>query len=100
MHQSPPSFRGDDEMDPRVRLREAVAAIKNEECQRVIRVIAVLRQKRPATVVLHGNQEKGRFGRVALEPARATCAQIAEPIEDHYSALRFHLNMLLVGNAH
>jgi hypothetical protein len=74
MHQAPPSSRGDDEMDPRVRLGETLAAIKHQECQRIIRVIPVLSQKRATAVVLHGNQEKGWLGRVTLEPARTARA--------------------------
>jgi hypothetical protein len=77
-------------MDPCVRLREALAAIKDEECQWVIRVIAVLGQKRSTTVALHGNQEKGRLGWVMLEPTSATCAQIAQSIEHHYSIVGIH----------
>jgi hypothetical protein len=77
-------------MDPRVRLGEALAAIKHEECQWIIRVIAVLGQKRSTTVALHRNQEKGRLGGVTLEPASASCAQIAQPIEDHYPIVGVH----------
>lgn len=92
MHQSPPSSRGDDEMDPRVRLGEALTAIKDEERQWIVRVVAVLSQKSSTTVALHRNQEKGRLGWVMLEPASPTCAQIAQPIEDHYSIVGVHVS--------
>jgi hypothetical protein len=77
-------------MDPRVRLGDALAAIQDEKCQWIIRVKAVLGQKRATAVALHGNQEKGWLGRVMLEPASAACAQIAQPIEDHYSIVGVH----------
>jgi hypothetical protein len=77
-------------MDPRVRLGEALAAIEDEECQWIIRVKAVLDQKRSTTVALHGDQKKGWLGRVMLEPASAARAQIAQPIEDHYSIVGVH----------
>jgi hypothetical protein len=72
-------------MDPRVRLREALAAIKDQECQWIVRVIAVLGQERSTMVAFHGNQEKGWLGLVMLQPASAATAEIAQPIEDHYS---------------
>ena len=75
MHQSPPSSRGDDEMDPRVGLGEALTAIKNEERQWIVRVIAV-----------------SRLGWVLLEPASPTCAQVAQPIEHHYPIDGVHVS--------
>ena len=77
-------------MDPRVRLREALAAIEDEECQRIIRVIAVTSQERSAKVALHGKQLERRLALVMLEPLCTAAAEIAQPIEDHYSIVGLH----------
>jgi hypothetical protein len=77
-------------MNPSVRLRQALPAIEDQECQRIIRVIAVSGQERSTTVALHGNQEKGWLGSMTLQPASAPTAEIAQPIEDHYSIIGLH----------
>lgn len=77
-------------MDPRVRLREALAPVKDQECEWIIRVIAVLGQERPTGLALHGDQKKGWLGLVPLQPASAAGTEIAQPIEDHYSIVGLH----------
>jgi hypothetical protein len=64
-------------MDPRVRLRETPLAIKDEECQRIIWVIAVTSQERSTKVALHGNEAERRLALVMLEPPRTAAAEIA-----------------------
>jgi len=58
VNQSPPSSGGSDEMYPRVRLGQAPLAIQYQECQRVIRIIAMLSQQRPTQIALDRNQVK------------------------------------------
>ena len=58
MSESPPSSRGSDEVYPRVRLGEAPVTIKDQECQRVIRMVTVLSQQGSTQIALHGNQVK------------------------------------------
>jgi hypothetical protein len=77
-------------MDPPVRLGDALAAVQDKECQWIIRVKTMLGQECSTAVALHGNQEKGWLGRMMLEPASAARAQIAQPIEDHYSIVGVH----------
>ena len=59
VNQSPPSSGGSDELYPRVRLGQAPLAIQDQECQRVIRIIAMLSQQRPTQIALHRNQVNG-----------------------------------------
>ena len=58
VNQPPPSSGGSDELYPRVRLGQAPLAIQDQECQRVIRIIAMLSQQRPTQIALHRNQVK------------------------------------------
>jgi hypothetical protein len=53
-------------MYPRVRLGEAAVAIEDQECQRVIRIVAILSQQRSAQIALHGNQVKRGLALVML----------------------------------
>jgi hypothetical protein len=84
-NQASPPIRSGDEMDPGVRLGKTFGAIKNKERQRIVRIIAVLRQQRPTKLALHGNEEKRRLDLVTLEPASAAATEIAQAVEDHYS---------------
>jgi hypothetical protein len=77
-------------MDPRVRLGEASVAIKDQECQRVIRIVAMLGQQCSAELALHGNQAERRLGLVMLQPPCPAAAEVAQPIEDHDSVSGFH----------
>jgi len=77
-------------MDPRIRLGEALAAIKHQERQRVIRIVAVLGQKRSAKLALHGDQTKRWLGLVILQPPGSAGAQVAETIKDDDSVVSFH----------
>lgn len=89
MNQSPSSSRGRDEMYPRIRLGEASVAIKDQECQRVIRIVAVLSQQRSTQVALHGNQVKWRLALMMLQPTRPAAAEVAQPIKNNHSAFHF-----------
>ena len=89
MNQSPPSSGGSDEMYPRIRLREASVAIKDQECQRVIRIVAMLSQERSTQVALHRNQVKRRLALVMLQPPCPAAAEVAQTIKNNYSAFHF-----------
>jgi hypothetical protein len=77
-------------MYPGVRLGEASIAINDQECQRIIRIVAVLDQQRSAQIALHGNQVKRWLARVTLQPPCPAATEVAQPIEDNYSAFPFH----------
>ena len=79
-------------MDPGVRLRKASAAVKDQECQGVIRVMAVLDQEGSSKIALHWNQTKRWLGRVMLQPLRPAATEVAQPIEDNDSILVFTLH--------
>ena len=90
MNQSPPSSGGSDEMYPRVRLGQAPLAIQDQECQRVIRLIAMLSQQRSTQIALHRNQVKRGLTLVMLQPPRPATTEVAQPIKNSYSVLGFH----------
>lgn len=77
-------------MDPGVCLRKGLAAVKDQECQRVIRVIAVLHQESSSKIALHGNQTKWWLGGVTLKPLRPAAAELTQPIEDDDSVFDLH----------
>ena len=77
-------------MYPGISLSEALLAIDNEECQRVIRIVAVLNQQLSAWSALHGNQAKGRYGGMLLQPTRSAAAEVAQAVKDNQSSLGLH----------
>jgi hypothetical protein len=76
-------------MYPRIRLSEASVAIKDEECQRVIRIVAMLSQEGSAQVALHGNEAKWWLALMMLQPTRTATAEVAKPIKNNYSPIHF-----------
>jgi hypothetical protein len=84
-------------MDPRVRLSEGLTAIKDQECQRVIRIEPMLDQQRSTMVALHGNQAKGWLSLVMLHPSCPAAAEVAQAIEDHDSVFGFHYQDCSIG---
>jgi hypothetical protein len=76
-------------MYPRIRLGEASVAIKDQECQRVIRIVAMLRQQRSTQVALHGNELKWWLALMILQPTCPAAAEVAQPIKDNYSVFHF-----------
>jgi hypothetical protein len=56
----------------------------------VIRIEPVLDQQRSTKVALRGNQAKGWFGLVMLQPPRPAATEVAQPIEDHDSVFGSH----------
>ena len=77
-------------MYPRVRLGQAPFAIQDQECQRVIRLIAMLSQQRPTQIALHRNQVKRGLTLVMLQPPRPATTEVAQTIKNSYSVLGFH----------
>jgi hypothetical protein len=76
-------------MYPRIGLREALVAIKDQECERVIWIVAVLSQQRSTSVALHGNQGKRWVALMMLQPPCPAAAEVAHSIKNNYSAFRF-----------
>jgi hypothetical protein len=88
--QSPPSSRGSDEIYPRVRLGKASLAIQDQECQRVIGIVAMLSQLRSAEIALHRNQVKRGIALVMLQPLCPAATEVAQAVKNDDSALGFH----------
>jgi hypothetical protein len=55
------------------------AQLNDQECQRVIRIVAVLRQERSTQVALHGNELKWWLALMILQPTCPAAAEIARP---------------------
>ena len=89
MNHSPSSSCGSDEMYPRIRPGETSIAIEDDECQRVIRIIAVLRQQHSTHVALHGNELKWWRALMILQPACPAAAEVTQPIKNNYSVFHF-----------
>jgi hypothetical protein len=89
VNHSPSSSRASDEMYPRIRLGEGSVAIKDEECQRVVRIVAVLSQECSTQVALHGNELKCWLALMILQPTCPTAAEVAQPIKHNYSVFHF-----------
>lgn len=86
-------------MDPRIRLGEAPAAIKHQKRKRVIRIVAVLGQKRSAKVALHRDQTKRWLGLVILQPAGSAAAEVAKTIKDDDAVFSSHANSRITAAA-
>jgi len=99
MDQPPPSSGCGHEMDPRVRLGKAAVAIKNQKRQGVIRIVAVLRQQRPAELTLHGHQPERWRDPVTLDPTGPTTTEIAKTIEDQQASVTFKRFPLSIHDA-
>jgi hypothetical protein len=65
------------------------AQLNDQECQRVIRIVAVLRQERSTQVALHGNELKWWLALMILQPTCPAAAEIAQPIKNNYSVFHF-----------
>ena len=65
-------------------------AIQDQECQRVIRIIAMLSQQRPTQLALHRNQVKRGLTLVMLKPPRPAATEVAQTIKNSHSVLGFH----------
>ena len=91
MNQSPPSSGGSGEMYPRVRLGQAPLAIQDQECQRVIRLIAMLSQQRSTQIALHRNQVKRGLTLVMLQPPRPATTEVAQTIQKQLLGFGFPL---------
>src|SRR5262245_64906233 len=76
-------------MYPRIRLGDALVAIKDQECQWVIMIVAGLSQQRSSSVALHGNQGKRWVALMMLPPPCPAAAEVAHPIKNNYSAFSF-----------
>jgi hypothetical protein len=85
--QPPRSAGCSDQVYPRIRLGEASLTIQNQKRQRVIRIVAVSSQERAPQIALHRNQVKWWRTRMMLEPLCTTTTEIAQTVEDDYSAL-------------
>jgi hypothetical protein len=99
VNRSPASSRGRNEMDPRIRLGEALAAVKHQKRQRVIRIVAVLGQKRSAKVALHRDQTKRWLGLVILQPPGSAAAEVAKTVKDDDAVFSFHANSRITAAA-
>lgn len=77
-------------MYPRIRLGETALAIQDQECHRVVRIIALLSQQRSAEIALHGNQMKRWLALVMLQPLCPAATEVAYAVEDNYPAFDFH----------
>src|SRR5262249_15635888 len=89
MDQSPPSSGCGHEMDPRVRLGDAAVAIKDQKRQRIIRIVATLRQRRPTELTLHGHQLERWLDRVTPNPTGPGTAEMTKTIEHHHAGVVF-----------
>lgn len=87
MDESPPSSGCGHEMDPRVRLDEAAVAIEDQKRQRVIRIVATLRQQGPTELTLHGHQLERWLDRVTPDPTGPGTAEMAKTIEHHHASV-------------
>jgi hypothetical protein len=76
-------------MYPRVRLGEAPVSIQDQECQWLIRIVAMLSQERSTKVALHGNQVKRRLALMILQPTCPAAAEVTQPIKNNYSVFHF-----------
>jgi hypothetical protein len=86
-------------MDPRISLGEALAAIKHQKRQRVIRIVAVLGQKRSAKIALHRDQTKRWLGLVILQPPGSAAAEVAKTVKDDDAVFSFHANSRITAAA-
>ena len=87
MDESPPSSGRGHEMDPRLRLGEAAVAIEDQKRQRVIRIVATLRQQGPTELTLHGHQLERWLDRVTPDPTGPGTAEMAKTIEHHHASV-------------
>jgi len=76
-------------MYPRIRLGEASVAIEDQECQRVIRIVAMLNQEHSTQGALHGNQVTRWLALMMLQPTCPAAAEVTQPIKNNYSAFHF-----------
>ncbi len=75
---------------PCIGLSEGPVAVHDQERQRVIGIIAVLRQQSAAELTLHGDQAKRRIALMILQPPCPTTTEVAQTIENNHSARDIH----------
>ena len=77
-------------MYPGVRLVKAFAAIQDQKCQWVVRIVSMLSQQHSTEVALHRHQAKRRPALMSLQPSCPATTEVAEPVEDNYSVFALH----------